>query len=90
MEKRLHIFVSGRVQGVWYRASTCSQAQGLGLVGEVWNRFDGRVEVVAEGPKEGLQQLLVWCNAGPSGARVDSLESSWSSATGEFDEFKIT
>ena len=90
MKKRLHIVVSGRVQGVWFRASTCSQAQSLGLVGEVWNCFDGRVEIVAEGPEAGLQQLLTWCNAGPSGARVDGLESSWSSATGEFDEFRIT
>ena len=90
MKKRLHIIVRGRVQGVWFRASTRSQAQNLGLSGEVWNRFDGRVEVVSEGPEERLQQLLTWCNAGPSGARVDGLESSWSSATGEFDEFRIT
>ena len=90
MEKRLQIVVSGRVQGVWYRASTCSQAQSLGLVGEVWNRSDGRVEIVAEGLEDVLQQFLTWCADGPRGARVDDLENSWSPATGEFDEFMIT
>lgn len=90
MEKRLQIVVSGRVQGVWYRASTRSQAQSLGLVGTVWNRLDGRVEIVAEGLEGVLQQLQAWCAEGPSGARVDALESSWSSATGEYDEFNIT
>ena len=90
MEKRLHIVVGGRVQGVWYRASTRSQAQSLGLVGKVWNRSDGRVEIIAEGSEGGVRQLLTWCADGPQGARVDDLESSWSPATGEFDEFKIT
>ncbi|MEA3348423.1 MAG: acylphosphatase [Pseudomonadota bacterium] len=90
MEKRLHIVVSGRVQGVWYRASTRSQAQSLGLVGKVWNRSDGRVEIVVEGVEGTLQQLLAWCADGPSGAQVDNLENNWSPATGEFDEFKIT
>ena len=90
MEKRLQIVVSGRVQGVWYRASTCSQAQSLGLVGEVWNRSDGRVEVVAEGSEGVLQQLLLWCADGPRGARVDDLENSWFPATGEFVEFNIS
>ena len=90
MEKRLQIVVSGRVQGVWYRASTRSQAQSLGLVGTVWNRSDGRVEIIAEGLEGALQQILTWCNSGPPGARVDDLESCWSSATGEFDEFNIS
>ena len=90
MEKRLQVVVSGRVQGVWYRASTRSQAQSLGLLGKVWNRSDGRVEIVAEGLDEALRQLLAWCAKGPSGARVDTLESRWSSATGEFDGFNIT
>ena len=89
MEKSLRIVVSGRVQGVWYRASTRSQAQSLGLTGAVWNRPDGRVEIIAEGPEGALRQLLVWCAKGPAGASVDSLESSWFSATGEFEEFNI-
>ena len=90
MEKRLQVVVSGRVQGVWYRASTRSQAQSLGLLGTVWNRSDGRVEIVAEGLEGALQKLLAWCSEGPPRARVDSLENRWSSASGEFDEFNIT
>ncbi len=90
MDKRLHIVVGGRVQGVWFRVSTRSQAQSLGLFGQVWNRSDGQVEIIAEGSEAGLRQLLIWCNVGPPGARVDNLESSWSAAAGEFDEFKIT
>ncbi|MBN2809862.1 MAG: acylphosphatase [Deltaproteobacteria bacterium] len=89
MEKRLRIVVSGRVQGVWYRASTRAQAQRLGLVGSVWNRSDGRVEIVAEGAEEPLRELLVWCGKGPVGARVDTVESCWSVAAGGIDAFTI-
>ena len=89
MEKRLHVIVSGRVQGVWYRASTRSQAQNLGLLGKVWNRADGRVEIFAEGSTDALRQLLKWCSKGPPGARVDDLESRWSQVSGEFSEFNI-
>ena len=89
MEKRLHIIVSGRVQGVWFRASTQAQARQLGLVGQVWNRSDGRVEIIAEGTEEILQQFLKWCGIGPRGARVESLECDWSASTGEFGGFDI-
>ncbi len=90
MEKRLHVIVSGCVQGVWYRVSTRSQAQSLGLCGKVWNRADGRVEIVAEGSEEVLRRLLRWCGTGPPGARVDDLESSWHPVIGEFGGFEIT
>ena len=89
MEKRLHIIVSGRVQGVWFRASTQAQARQMGLVGQVWNRSDGRVEIIAEGPEEILPQFLKWCAVGPAGARVDNLESDWSASIGEFSGFDI-
>lgn len=89
MEKRLHIIVSGRVQGVWFRASTQAQARQLGLVGEVWNRSDGRVEIIAEGVEKILLKFIEWCEIGPPGARVDSLESDWSVLAGEFGGFEI-
>ncbi len=89
MEKRLHIIVSGRVQGVWFRASTQLQARQLGLVGQVWNRSDGRVEMIVEGSEEILRQFLEWCGVGPRGARVDTLESDWSTSIGEFGGFDI-
>ena len=89
MEKQLHIIVSGRVQGVWFRASTRLQAQQFGLAGQVWNRADGRVEIIAEGAEEFLLRLLAWCEKGPSGAWVDALEHNWSSCTGDFGGFEI-
>lgn len=89
IDRRLHLVVGGRVQGVWFRASTKSQAQSLGLVGKVWNRSDGRVEIVAEGLEKDLQQLFEWCKVGPVRARVENLESDWSPSTGDFSEFDI-
>ncbi len=87
--KRLHVVVSGRVQGVWFRAATREHAQRLGLVVKVWNRSDGRVEVIAEGSEEILSQFLEWCRVGPRGARVENIESDWSIFTDEFGAFDI-
>ncbi len=89
MEKRLHIIVSGRVQGVWFRASTQAQARKLGLTGKVWNRSDGRVEIIAEGAESALLLLQKWCRVGPERARVDELESEWFDFTGAFAGFAI-
>ena len=89
MEKQLHIIVGGRVQGVWFRASTQEQARNLGLTGKVWNRSDGRVEIIAEGQEGDLQELLSWCAQGPSRARVDAVESDWAQFSGDFSGFTI-
>jgi len=67
-------WVSGRVQGVWFRATTRDQAAGLGLDGWVRNLPDSRVEVLASGEKESLEKLESFLRQGPPGARVDSLE----------------
>ncbi len=66
--------VSGRVQGVFFRASTREQALRLGLTGKAVNLDDGRVEVVACGTPEALDALAVWLRRGPPAARVDALE----------------
>lgn len=87
--KRLRAIISGRVQGVWYRASTRDQAAAYGLTGWVKNLPDGRVEAVMEGDEELLRQMLAWCWQGPPNARVDAIEESWSPATGEFKGFKV-
>jgi acylphosphatase len=63
--------VSGRVQGVSYRASTIDEARRLGLVGWVRNTIDGTVELEAEGPDDRVAALLAWCAHGPPAARVD-------------------
>ncbi|TVS11338.1 MAG: acylphosphatase [Wenzhouxiangella sp.] len=66
--------ISGRVQGVFFRASTRRQAERLGLTGSATNLSDGRVEVAARGPAEALERLEAWLHKGPTAARVDSVE----------------
>ena len=86
--KRLHIFVYGDVQGVFFRANTVSTAKGFGLKGWVRNRRDGSVEIVAEGKQEKLIELLEWCKkGGPASARVDKVTHKWEEPTEEFDDF---
>lgn len=67
-------FVSGRVQGVFYRASTRQQALVLGCSGYAHNLPDGRVEVVACGEEQAVQALVAWLSQGPPAARVDHVE----------------
>lgn len=85
----VHIFVSGVVQGVFFRAHTQNAAQNLGLNGWVRNLRDGRVEIVAEGPHAALNQLVSWCQTGPPHARVDDVNATWREETGEFNRFEI-
>ncbi|MBI2487766.1 MAG: acylphosphatase [Deltaproteobacteria bacterium] len=87
--ERVHLVVHGRVQGVFYRASTQEKAIELGLAGWVRNRADGTVEVVAEGDREGLEKLVEWCRVGPERAQVTDVDINWESYTGEFREFTI-
>lgn len=75
MTKAVHVVVSGRVQGVGYRQGCRQAARSLDLVGWVRNLHDGRVELFAQGPDEGVDRLLDWIWAGPPGARVLGVES---------------
>jgi acylphosphatase len=86
---RLRCFVAGRVQGVSYRAYARHQATQLGLTGWVRNCPDGRVELVAEGEQEALQQLVLWCYQGPPAANVTDVETQWEAATGTDPTFDI-
>ncbi len=86
----MHIWVSGLVQGVNFRYHTRLRARQLGLAGWVRNLRDGRVEIVAEGPRAALEQLLAWSAQGPPQARVTRVEHRWEPATGEPDAFEIT
>jgi acylphosphatase len=72
--KRLDIRVIGRVQGVFFRASTQEAARRLGIQGTVRNEPDGSVFIEAEGPAEALEVFVAWCRRGPPGARVVDLE----------------
>jgi len=67
--------VRGRVQGVWFRASTRQEAERLGLTGQAVNLADGRVEVMACGPETMLDELATWLWQGPELARVDDVSS---------------
>jgi len=87
--RRAHIWVSGKVQGVWYRATTVEVARKLRLTGWVKNLSDGGVEIVAEGSKELLDKLIVWCHEGPPLAIVDEVKVVWESHTGEFSTFSL-
>ena len=87
--KQLQVIVRGRVQGVYFRASTQREARRLGLVGWVKNRSDGSVEIVAEGEEVAIRELYGWAQKGPSAARVDRVETRWRSYTGDHADFRI-
>ncbi len=86
---RAHILVSGRVQGVFFRDSTQKWASALGLSGWVRNLPDGRVEVIAEGNKNRVLNLIEKIKQGPPSADVDSTEIEWEDYRGEFNDFRI-
>ncbi|ACY19040.1 acylphosphatase [Haliangium ochraceum] len=87
---RMHLRITGRVQGVGYRASTRERARSLELSGWVRNTDDGAVELEAEGAQRALEALLAWCRQGPPGARVIDIERSERVPSGEGNgEFHI-
>tara|TARA_R110001592_G_scaffold7431_5_gene41707 strand:+ start:1579 stop:1866 length:288 start_codon:yes stop_codon:yes gene_type:complete len=69
----VHVVISGRVQGVWFRGWTCEQARDLGLSGWVRNRRDGTVEAVFSGHPDAVRRMIERCHDGPPAARVDSV-----------------
>lgn len=71
---RVHVFVSGTVQGVYYRASTRDTARNAGVDGWVKNRADGRVEAVFEGSEGAVSEMVEWCHEGSSAAEVENVE----------------
>lgn len=83
-----NIRVFGKVQGVFFRASTQERARALGLRGFVRNEPDGSVYIEAEGEAEKLQQLAAWCEQGPERARVERVETETGEQKG-FDDFSI-
>jgi acylphosphatase len=87
MKVRAHLLVSGRVQGVYFRQSTLSEAQNLGITGWVRNLMDGRVEAVFEGEEHAVKTLVNYCRSGPPTARVDYLDVSYGPFKGEFKNF---
>lgn len=83
------IRVEGRVQGVFFRATTQEEAARLGLSGTVRNLPDGSVEVVATGDRDRVDRLIGWCRRGPAFARVDSVGVRWHDAPIDFEGFRV-
>ncbi len=86
---RIHLIIKGVVQGVSFRNSTLKEAIRLNLTGMVKNCADGSVEAVAEGEENHIQEFILWCQRGPSLAKVESLKMRKENFTGEFKNFSI-
>ncbi len=85
---RAHVFVSGTVQGVYYRANTRDTAREAGVDGWVRNLTDGRVEAVFEGSEDAVESMVEWCHEGSPAASVEGVEVEHEEPRGE-DGFEI-
>jgi len=81
--------VTGRVQGVFFRAETVEYAERLSLCGWVRNLPDGRLEALFEGDRENVEKAVDFCNHGPAGAHVLNLDVKWEDWKGEFRDFRM-
>lgn len=86
---RARLLISGRVQGVFYRASCRREAEGRGLLGWVRNLPDGRVEALLQGPKETVEAMVAWCYRGPEEAQVSDIEVAYEPAADDLSGFRI-
>ena len=84
-----HVWVSGRVQGVWFRQTCAEQARSAGVTGWVRNLPDGRVEAVFEGEQGEVRALVEWCRSGPAHATVEHVEVDWEAFSGDFSGFQV-
>jgi acylphosphatase len=87
--KRIHVYIKGRVQGVFSRAETQRTAKCFNLAGWVYNIADGRVEACFEGKDENIDKMLEWCHIGPPAAKVEEVLTEEEPYTGEFRGFSI-
>ncbi len=88
-KKRVHVWIEGRVQGVFFRAFTRDTAIAEGVTGWVRNMPDGRVEAVFEGDTDRVDRMVKWCFEGSPYSRVDHVEVREETYHGEFDQFAI-
>ena len=89
MKIELYVLISGRVQGVWFRANTKNKADELGLSGWVKNTIDGKVEAVFEGDGKNIFNMIEWCSKGPSNAKVSKIEIIKKKYSKNYDNFSI-
>ena len=86
---RAHVYVTGYVQGVFYRHTAAQRARDRGLTGWVQNLADGRVEAVFEGEESDVSALVEWCRSGPAHATVESVAVEWQPPLSDLSSFKI-
>ena len=89
MLKKIHLLISGKVQGVFYRMNAKNKAEEFSLTGWVKNTPDGKVEVLAEGKEKDLKEFIKWCYNGSKGAKIDEVKVEWKDYENKFDNFKI-
>ena len=88
-QKRVHVFVTGRVQGVFFRQATKVIAIKNNVTGWVRNLDDGRVEILIEGDDKCVDAVTEWCNCGPANSRVDNIETNDEEHSGKFESFEV-
>ena len=88
--KRTHVFIEGRVQGVFFRAETQKTANNYNVKGWVKNHYDGRVEALFEGKEADVERVVLWGHQGPEYSSVTRVEVKEEPFIGEFDSFLIT
>lgn len=86
---RVNLTISGKVQGVFFRAHAQEKAIELGITGWVANQGDGTVYAIAEGPENKINEFIDWCHGGPSTAEVANVKIEQFDYSGEFEDFNI-
>jgi len=86
---RVHVFISGRVQGVFFRSQTRREAKKIGITGWIKNLADGRVEAVFEGEEKQIKTMIEWARKGPLFAKVNGIEFEYEEPSEELSDFEI-
>ena len=89
MKSKVQVIISGRVQGVWFRANTKNKAEQLGITGWVRNTDDGKVEALFEGKDDNVKEMLEWCKHGPPMAKVTDVKVERNFDQDEYNSFSI-
>ena len=87
--ERAHVYISGEVQGVFFRDSARKKAEQLGLAGWVRNVPDGRVEALFEGPPERVREMIQWCKEGPPPAMVEDVDAEFEAPQEDLEGFEV-
>jgi acylphosphatase len=87
--ERAHVYVSGQVQGVFFRDSARKKAEQLGLAGWVENLPDGRVEALFEGAQEKVREMIQWCEEGPPHATVEEVDAEFEDIEESLEGFEV-